>query len=689
MTKRLRISYVSGFAAALLLAFVPGALAAQPAALTLDSPDNGTAPLVAYAPSDGYAYVAWSAPINQNAGNGIDLCILPPGGTACEGGGAVLLEDTNTGALGGGVIGLAGLVVLPSSGEVVVLGSSNGLSTGTFAWSSPPGGADFLAGANGSAALQNGGVSISPVSLYYTPNNTVGLSGADVGLFDSYDHSYSYFSDSPFAGPKTPASLPSGTGNANNGGSFDDQHEIGSTGSQLAAEPAPAPAAAGSELVVGVGANVRSSQPTPTGCINYAATGYGVAVGTTGSSGTLNAEGLQQSGFGLLACSAEDPVVASGGTDGIGEFAQEGSGVSGAGSTYTLDYRPFIATATGGSFGSPVQLQDDTSASLGGAINLDLADDSGTGVYASWEDKAGLVLDYSPNGGATWDPPVIAPALANGANPGDPTIVGVGSGIVDVAYDANPGTGEQVFLQTVDLVQPTPVTVTTSQTSGTTTGANISIPAGTIDETDQATLSGTHAATATGTVDYALYTKSDCSAASQVASGSGAVTAGKPAASAPITTALSPGTYYWKAAYTGDAANDAGTSACGSEKLTVEPAATGPGTGTTTGTTVTLTITCSGPCTVTVTITYTTGGAADAAGAARARTVTLAKGKFTLKHRGKKKLTLKLTKRGRSLVKKYVIKKHHGKLKTRLRMSDKTAHGTFKSTRTLKIIKKK
>jgi len=442
----LRTSLLGALAATIVLAFaagtaLPASALATPAAL--DAPDNGTPPLVAYAPSDGYTYVAWSAPLSQG-GTGVDLCIVPPGATSCMGGAAALLLDpvpelsnsSNT-------VSLAGLVILPTSGEVVVLGMP--VLTGTVAWASPAGGSAFLTGNGG---LQNGGNPISPVSLYYTPNNAVALSSTDVGLFDSYDHFYSYFSDSPFTGPETPGGLPSSMGNANNGGQFDDQHDT--IGPVLAAEPAPPPAPTGSELVVGVGANVSSNEKTPTGCVNYVATGYGVTVGTTGSSGTLNTQGLQPSGFSLLACPAEDPVLASGGKDGIGELAQEGSGVSGAGSTYTLDYRPFNATATGGTFGSPVELQDDTSTSLGGAINLDLADDSGTGVYASWEDNQGLVLDYSPDGGATWDGPVVVPRLSNGGSQGDPTIVGVGGGIVEVAYDANLGTGEQVFLQPVN-----------------------------------------------------------------------------------------------------------------------------------------------------------------------------------------------------------------------------------------------
>jgi hypothetical protein len=665
------------------LAVLP-AVAAASNPVALDAPDNGNRPLVAYSPSDGYTYVAWGAPSNQNNGNGVDLCVLPPKQTTCAGGAPVLLQDTNTGALGtnsSNTVGLGGLVVLPTSGEVVVLGTP--VETGTVAWASSPGGAAFLTGDNG---LQNAGNFISPVSLFYTTNNAAAINGTDVALFDSYDHFSSEFSDSPFAGPQTPATLaqdpcPSNSGaesggNANNCGQFDDQGDT--QGPVIAAEPTPG-APAGTYTVVGAGANISSNEMTPTGCINDAATGYGVDVGTSGASGTLNSQGLQPNGFGLLACAAETPTLASGGQAGIGVLEVEGNGVSGAApaSFYGLDWRPFIASATGGTFAGPTQVTQLSSA----PDNLDVAEDSGKGVYALYQ-EGGLHVVYSPDGGATWDPPVVVPQPTNGAI-GNPTIAGVAGGVAEVAFENNPGTGSQTFLEAVDAIPPTPVTVTSSQTSGATVGTNISVPAGTIGETDQAILTGTHAATATGTVTYGLYDNSSCTGTT-VSSSSEAVTAGKPAASSPVTAALSPGNYYWKAAYSGDAANDAGVSTCGSEVLTITPATTIPSTGTSNGNTVTLTITCSAACTVTVTITLAPGSAADARIARTSKPVTIASGKFSLSRSGKKKLTLKLTKAGKRLV-----KKDHGKLKTTLLVSDKTAHGTFKSTKTLKLTKHK
>lgn len=672
--------------AAVLLAaacLLPGVAAAStlPPPHTLDAPDNGTAPLVAYDPVTGTTYVAWSVPSNDNSGNGVDLCVYPADAAACAGGEPVLLTDpAYTGSSG---LGLAGLVVEPD-GEAVVLGWTNtGGPDGTVAWASPPGGGAFLTSGQG---LQNGGSVISPVSMYYVINNAVALGNTDVGIFDSFDHFYSYFSDSPFAGPETPlpAALPEESGNANNGGQFDDQKE-GAAGPVIAAEPAPPPAAAGTELVVGVGYNSSSAYSTPSGCVNYAASGYGVTAGTIGPSGTLNSQGLQPTGFSLLACAAEDPVLAGGGTDGIGVLEEEGTAVSGAGSDLTLDWRRFDATATGGSFGAPVELQDLTSHVLVDVNTLDVAEDSGAGVYALWTDEQGLVLDYSPNGGATWFAPVLVPALASGAPQGDPVITGVGGGTAEIAYDANLGTGTQVFLQTIDLVPPEPTTLTTTQASGTSTGANLSIPAGTVGETDQATLTGTNAPVATGTVTYNLYSNSSCTTL-VAASGTAAVAAGKVGASAPVTAALVPGTYYWEAAYSGDVANDPSKSACGSEVLTVTPPSELGGSGSSSGTTVSVTISCAGPCTVTVTITVPSESMADASARKKGKSkpLTIATGKYSSKKGGKGKLKLKLTGTGKSL-----LKKDHGKLKASILLSDKTAHGTFKSTGTLKITPKR
>ena len=419
--------------------------------------------------------------------------------------------------------------------------------------------------------------------------------------------------------------------------------------------------------------------------------------GPANGAGTLNAEGLP--GYGVLACSAQAPVLASGGQDGIGLVQEEGPGLDGAGTTITLDFRPFIATATGGSFGAPVQLADVTNQSLGGVNNLDLSDDSATGVYATWSDDQGVVLDYSSDGGATWGVPVVVPAPANGGQ-GHQVVVGIAGGVAEIAYDGNPGTGDQVFLQFADYhalaaaqaspppsATPAPDTVVTSQSSGTSSSASLTIPAGTIGESDRATIAGTNAAVASGTMTYGLYSKPGCAAASLVFNGgTHAVSGGAAGASAPVTAALTPGTYYWQASYSGDANNVPNVSACGAEVLTVIPAATIEGGATSTGTTVTVTITCaSTPCTVTLTITATEGGASKASVARRkkhahAKVLTIAGGTFTILTKGPRKLTVHLTRAGKRL-----LAREHGHLGALVHLSEKTPGGLETVLRTVAI----
>lgn len=110
-----------------------------------------------------------------------------------------------------------------------------------------------------------------------------------------------------------------------------------------------------------------------------------------------------------------------------------------------------------------------------------------------------------------------------------------------------------------------PTSTSTLQTGGGVTGASIPVLIGSSVK-DQAHISGSLAATATGTVTYTLYKDKKCT---QIAApGSvGIVTAGNAAPSAAVKPKA--GTYYWVASYSGDTVNAPSSSACGSEVLIV------------------------------------------------------------------------------------------------------------------------
>jgi hypothetical protein len=448
-------------------ALIPAAAIAAPVAL--DSPNQGDSPLVAFDHLTGTTYVAWTAANDA----GIDLCVIAANASGCTGGAPVVLTDAAEGLTSDAAPEIAGLVVQPN-GEAVVLGSTAQGGIGTVAWASAPGGAGFLSAGNG---LQNGGKPISDVSLFYTTGNAVPLGNSDVGLLDDYGDT---FSDSPLAGPESPL-ITGEDGNSNTAGPFP-RKSLTTSGAEIGAEPTPG--VPGSETVLAVGDNYADSSYNPPGCFNYAASGYAVKLGTingtsnaAGTLNSLNSQGLAIPDYGVLECSAESPVVASGGDDGMGVLEQEGPGISGQGKDVTMDWRPFNATSTGGSFGAPVELQDLTSHILVDAEDLQVVDDSTNGVYAEWKDEQGLVLDYSPNGGVTWYPPVLGPTLSpDSESPSDPEIVGLGSGVFDLVYDHDPGSGTQIYSDVLPYssLVSSPVTVPGS-TTATSTSFSITV----------------------------------------------------------------------------------------------------------------------------------------------------------------------------------------------------------------------
>jgi hypothetical protein len=317
--------------------------------------------------------------------------------------------------------------------------------------------------------------------------------------------------------------------------------------------------------------------------------------------------------------------------------------------------------------------------------NPSVSQDGSGGIYATFSSGDGgeIRLAYSSNGGASWTGPATIDPItgdshltsAVGSNGQGWATWQVGESVYAQQFVASDAISPAI---SPPAPGPAATTLTTTQASGTTKGADISISAGTIGESDTATITGTNASSATGTVDFALYDNSSCSG-TPTFSGTAEATGGTAAIADDASPGLPPGKYYWRAVYSGNATNASSTSACGSEVLTVTPAATAGGSGTSTGSTVTITITCSGPCTVTITLTIPTASASRKS-KKKPKSLTLATGTFTLPNGGTKKLTLHLTKAGRK-----AFAAHHGRLSASLLLSEKIDGHTILSTKTVKI----
>ncbi len=319
-----------------------------------------------------------------------------------------------------------------------------------------------------------------------------------------------------------------------------------------------------------------------------------------------------------------------------------------------------------------------------------LSQNGAGGIYATFLGDGGvggpIRLAYSADGGNSWTSNTLNPNSDLGASQVTSNVNDAGQGWA--TWTDNGSVYAQSF-QAADAIAPaivsppTPTSLTTEQTAGTTSGANITIPGGTVGETDQATISGANAASASGTVAYHLYSNPTCTATSEVAKSTAAVASGKAAASAGITASLAPGKYYWQATYSGNASNLASASTCGSEVLTIVPAATIGGSGTSTEKSVTVDVSCATfPCTITLTLTAPETVVVHAARAAKKKSkpkkITLATGTFTLHRAGK--VTLHLSKAGKKL-----LAAHHGSLTASLLLSEKIDGHTILISKTIKI----
>jgi hypothetical protein len=663
---------VAALTAAVMLVSVSSALAVSGIAVNVGTPYESQPPAIAV-DAAGDAIVAWAntKDLPPNTTNVLQYCVLPVGATGC------VHSNTLVPADGGEYIDR--VQVLVDGSTIVLLADVYG-TQGPKArdyepeqeWQSTDGGATF--------SLVNGGLSVASgiLSADTKPLSAVIVPGTGVLGYgwDTAGSSPPTFNAFPLNSPPEcstetcPAGFASLEPNTN-------PDQIGNDEGQFAAQNGPNAGVMGvfkTDFTNGP-LGCSSSETVPFG------TAYAFASGPQAVSNNYNiSPGEANSAWKVAVAQADCNVeyfALAGGPSGFGVLEDNDL-------TKSIVYHRFDqATDT---FDTPLA----TIAANAFEESPTISQDASGGIYATFllgGPGGQIALAYSSNGGASWTgPATLNPNADEGAADLTSSVNASQQGWA--TWMDNGSIYAQPFVA-ADAISPAMTappaadTLTTSQTAGTTTGASITVPAGTIGETDRATLSGTNAATATGTVTYGLYSNPTCTASSRVFSGGAvAVTGGVGASSAGVTTALALGTYYWQAGYSGDARNVASTSACGSEVLTVVPASSIEGSGTSTSKTVTLTISCSGPCTVTITITVpeSSGKAAAASKkkAKRPKIVTLATGKFTFATGGGHKVTLNLTKAGKRL-----FARDHGRVKAKVLVAENTAGGLQTTTRTV------
>jgi hypothetical protein len=664
---------VTVFALCLTLALAVNALAASGTPINIGTPYESGPPSVAVDAS-GTAYIAWAntkdlAPVTTDI---VQYCVLPAGAAACSHTGSLAPAD------GGSNIDGVDMLVDESTdpATIVILADVYGTAGGSALkyapeqeWQSTDGGATFAI-VDGGKSVAEGNVDgdTAPLNAVQVPGTDELGFGWDAAVAPPTFHAFPL--SSPPECSEESGGCPAGFATLEPETNPDG---ISNGGGQFASQAGSYPG------VLGIFFTDFSNGPLA--CSPLFGTAYAYASGAQSSTNNYNlSPGKPNSAWRVAAAQADCNVeyfAVAGGPSGFGVLQDDTA-------NNNIVYQKFNQTTE--SFGGSPSV---TIAGNQQEEDPAVSQDGSGGIYATFLLGGGggpISLAYSENGGASWaGPTTIYANTDGGANELTSSVGPSGQGWA--AWLDNGSVYAQQFVAADAIVPPTPTTLTTSQTSGTTSGASLTIPAGTVGETDHATLAGTNAGIATGTVSYALYSTPTCTGPS-VISNTAAVAGGVAGPSSAITTALSPGTYYWRAAYSGDARNDASASACGSEVLTVIPAVVIEGSAAISGSSVTITVSCPSaePCTVSVTVSGTEITiVVKKASAARKKvvhkkTITLATGKFTIPGKSTKKLELKLTKAGKRL-----LKREHGHLKASVRISDKTPGGLELTTRTIAI----
>jgi hypothetical protein len=214
-----------------------------------------------------------------------------------------------------------------------------------------------------------------------------------------------------------------------------------------------------------------------------------------------------------------------------------------------------------------------SSITLGGSTH-----DSGTLAGGTSPTGSMIFKLFRPGDTTCSEAPVFTSPLINVTGDGvytsptfAPTATGTYNWVAEYSGDSNnapvaTACGEEPV--TVKSESTPATTLSTSLSGAGQSGATITVPEETA-VSDDATLSGENASTATGKVVYYIYSDSKCTKLVTKA-GEVSVTGGEvPASSAEF---LGFGTYYWQATYSGDANNGASASKCGSEIETVTTA---------------------------------------------------------------------------------------------------------------------
>ncbi|HTU85922.1 MAG TPA: hypothetical protein VMF57_10130 [Solirubrobacteraceae bacterium] len=328
--------------------------------------------------------------------------------------------------------------------------------------------------------------------------------------------------------------------------------------------------------------NQRVEEFSPTGAF-IAGYGWGVSDGANhfetctstcqtgiegGSAGEFN------NPYGIASDSAGDLYVADYGNERIDEFGARAqtttsTSLSGGGQSGAS-----ISVPPGTAVVDTASLSGTNASTATGTVTYNVYSDSGCTTAVS----SGTAQNITTPG----TPPASSPVTLD--TPG--TYYWQASYSGDSANAASTGTcGSEIETVT----SPTATSISTSLSGGGQSGASISVPENTL-VSDTASLSGTNASTATGTVTYNVYSDPGCTKFVAGYLDENITTPGTLPGTGSFATNI-PGTYYWQASYSGDSANAASTSPCGAEtetvtspppqyRLTVSKAGSGSGTAT-------------------------------------------------------------------------------------------------------------